>query len=150
MKKIDVIKFYPKKYYEQMKNKNSKPISLDDFREYISEYLKNSDSINFNIYKHYRYIRLNFIVRISEKDLVSIKSDRAEDNEVLKNQFVYSVAIDVVLKNNSEEIEKIKEVFNIDNLTLERNIKSEEADSYIDKLKKFNKGGKLVFLETPV
>ncbi len=152
-KKVNgVIKFYPKKYYEEMKK--TKGINVEVARKYLNEYSKNSEYIVFNSYEYISSVKtyqmLYIRVRINEKDLIPIENDYAEYSEVFRRCFKYGVSVRILLENNEESIEKIKEIFNSDSKNMEKIITSEEVNSYIDKLKKLNENGHLVFSEIPV
>lgn len=151
MKKTDAIKFYPKKYYEEMKNNNSKVINIEVARKYIDEYSKNSESIIFKSYEYSKkYQRLYLKVSISEKDLISFEKDCIEYEEVLKKCYKYIISFCIIAKKSEESIEKIKEKFNSDSANMEKTITSKEVKSYIDKLKELNENGHFTFSQIQI
>lgn len=155
-KKVNgVIKFYPKKYYEEMKK--IKDINIEDARKYLNEYSKNSKYIVFESYESVGSLRtsktyqiLSLRVRINENDLIPMENDYMEYSEVFRNCFKYGVSVKILLEKSEEPIKKIKEMFNSDSANMEKIITSEEVNSYIDKLKKLNENGRLVFSEIQI
>ena len=135
------IKFYPKKYYDELReNKN---ISVENTFKYFDEYLKNNKFAKISISEQSKFIGVKLTMDINKKDLIPENNKYIKYCESFRKCINYSISLLVLIHNTKEGIEKIKKIFNLENLCLEKKIEVKEIQEYINKLKLINENGKL-------